>query len=101
MTKSEFTGTLTDCHRKDNKEGAIVFLNTITKLSMELATKLIQSLWGCSAEDSFGENLYELLEVSANGGDFVPKLRTNECGIYIMYLDEHTAGFVLYKILNT
>lgn len=103
MTKAEFTKTLNEFHKNNTKGLCITFVHAITRLSEGLTDKIISSLWGCSEVDSFGENVYELIESSANSGEveFNPKLRTKDCNIFLMYLDEHTAGFVLYKIQKT
>lgn len=101
MTKSEFIDTLNTFCKDSNKEGAIIFMSTATKLSLGLSRKTIESIWSCSDPNYFGNNLFDLLETSANSDNavqFEPKLKTTNCSIYIMYLDEHTAAFALYKI---
>ena len=66
MTATEFTSTLNAFHKQDKLDLASVFMSTISKLSLELSKKLLQSLWGCSNPDMFGENVYDLLDASAN-----------------------------------
>ena len=101
MTKTEFTKQLTNCHYLGVKEHTIEYLHNITRLSTDLCTKLVNSLWGCSDPRHFGNNMYNLLKASAdsdNSVQFSPKTKTIGCTIYIIYPDEHAAAYALYKI---
>jgi hypothetical protein len=104
MTKDEFSKVLNDFHTNnglENKINSINFLNKVTRLSNDLCHKLINSLWGCSEINHFGDNIYNLLEVSADANPTIqldPKLKTNSCTVYIIYPDEHAATFALHKI---
>lgn len=106
MTKAEFTSRFNFLHYNGdsaNKTTCIVLLNEITRLSTDMCSKLVNSLWGCSDQNAFGDNIYQLLEVSANADPDVqlePKLKTNSCTVYIIYPDEHAAAFALFKIKN-
>ena len=102
MTNKEFTSTLNEIYSTKNKQSVIIFMSSITKLSQSLCNKIVDSLWNCSDPDSFGENMYNLLDASANDNvEFTPVLKDSNCNLYIMYLDEHTAAFALYKINKT
>lgn len=99
MTKSQFIEVLNNNHRNDYRDATVTIVHNITKLSLDLCTKIIRNLWTCSASEDFGGNLYKLLEASANPKiDFNPKIKTNNCPMYILYPDEHAAAFALYKI---
>ena len=99
MTKGEFISYLNSKHKLDRKEAIIHFMNDVTKLSLNFCAKLVNNLWNCSSSRYFGNNMYNLLESSANSEiDFNPKIKTTSCTMYILYPDEHAAIFALYKI---
>lgn len=99
MTKSQFIDILNYQHRENDRLTCTAFMHNVTKLSIDLCTKLVRNLWTCSASEDFGDNMYNLLESSANTKiEFNPKIKTNSCTMYILYPDEHAAVFALYKI---
>jgi len=101
MTKKAFTNLFNIYYKQGLKSSSIDSMHKITKLSVDLCTKLITNIWGCTDPDYFGQNIYQLLEASADSDgniQFEPKLKTSSCCMYIIYPDEHAAVFALYKI---
>lgn len=100
MTKSDFINILNGNHKDGDKESTVEFLHDVTKMSVILSTKIVNSLWNCSNPKYFGNNMYDLFENSAKGDeapDFNPRLKKG-CNVYFLFVDEHTAAFVLFKI---
>jgi hypothetical protein len=101
MTQAEFAGTLNNYHKDNFKQFATEFMHNITRLSMDLCSRVVTSLWGCSEVGYFGNNVYHLLETAASADPNVqlePKLKTNSCTVYVIYPDQHAAVFALYKV---
>ena len=101
MSKDEFIKRLDAYYIDNDKYDCVMEMHLITRLSTDLCSKLISSIWTCSHPEYFGDNIYQLLEVSADGNSsiqFDPKLKEATCGVYIIYPDEHAAAFALYKI---
>ncbi|MCK9429712.1 MAG: hypothetical protein M0R17_06875 [Candidatus Omnitrophica bacterium] len=101
MTKHMFITHLTNCHNLGVKAQCIEYLHNITRLSNDLCSKIVNSLWGCSNPKYFGNNIYNLLKASAdsdNSVQFEPKTKSIGCTVYIIYPDEHAAAYALYKI---
>lgn len=99
MTKAQFISILNHQHENDDRLNCTYFMHNVTKLSMDLCTKIVRNLWTCSASKDFGDNMYNLLESSANTRiEFNPKIKTTSCTMYILYPDEHAAVFALHKI---
>ena len=100
MTKTEFTNHLNKIHSIGSEQEAITFLVLTTRLGEKLCKEIIRNLWGCSNPKYVGNNILQLLEVSASSNvtdEFKPKLKKG-CSVYIIYPDEHAAIFSLYKI---
>lgn len=100
MTKNEFIKKLNVIHKEFNETVAVDFLIATTKLGPRLSKDIIRNLWNCSNPKSVGQNIYQLMEVSAEEDSaiqFSPKLKKN-CNVYFTYLDPHTAAFALFKI---
>ena len=107
MTKTEFIKTFNEIHKNSREIEAIDLLHDITRLSMRMCTQIIRNLWNCSDPKFVGNNIYDLVKVSADGDEsrdpskpkleYKPKLKKG-CNVYFVYLDEHIAFFALHKI---
>lgn len=97
MTKKDFIKALNHYYKENDKLGAIGFVNNVTKLSTKFSTDLVKGFWACSADKVFGQNIYSILETTAEGSEFNPKTK-NSCSVYLVYPDEHAAAFALFKI---
>ena len=100
MNKVAFISKLNEFHAKGERSNAVKFLGLTTKLSLNTCVDIIKIAWDASKEGSYGKNLFDYLESTANetiSSGFNPVLKKGYF-IYIKYLDNHAAAFALYKI---
>jgi hypothetical protein len=100
MNKQTFTTELSRLHTNGDRLEAVRFFTITSRLGVRLSKEIIDANWSASREKCFGNNIYKLLESSAdedNGVIYDPVLKKGH-SIYIKHLDTHAAAYGLHKI---
>ena len=100
MNKQTFTNELNRLHTIGDRLEAMKFFTIATRLGVKLSKELIDANWSASRERCFGNNMYKLLEASAdedNGVTYDPVLKKGH-SIYIRHLDTQAGAYALHKI---
>ncbi len=100
MNKQTFTSELNRLHANNDRLEAVKFFTLTTRLGVKLSKELVDANWSASRENSFGNNMYKLLEASAdedNGVIYDPVLKKGH-SVYIKHLDTYAAAYALHKI---
>ena len=100
MNKQTFTTELNRLHSNGDRLEAMKFFTISTRLGVKLSKELIDANWSASRVGCFGNNMYKLLEASAdedNGVTYDPVLKKGT-SVYIRHLDTYAAAYALHKI---
>ena len=100
MNKQTFTNELNRLHGNGDRLEAVRFFTITTRLGVRLSKEIIDANWSASRERCFGNNIYKLLEASAdedNGVIYDPVLKKGH-SIYIKHLDTQAGAYALHKI---
>ena len=66
MNKQTFTNELNRLHGNGDRLEAVRFFTITTRLGVRLSKEIIDANWSASRERCFGNNIYKLLEASAD-----------------------------------
>mgnify|MGYP001559551367 FL=1 len=100
MNKQTFTNELNRLHGNGDRLETVRFFTITTRLGVRLSKEIIDANWSASRERCFGNNIYKLLEASAdedNGVIYDPVLKKGH-SIYIKHLDTQAGAYALHKI---